>query len=38
MHKKYIENVMTEEVISNDYEISEFFNKVFGNIVPNENF
>ena len=29
---------MIEEVISNDYEISEFFNKVFGNIVPNENF
>ena len=29
---------MIEEVISNDYEILEFFNKVFGNIVPNENF
>ena len=26
---------MIEEVISNDYDISETFNKFFANIVPN---
>ena len=26
---------MTEEVITNDYDISETFNKIFANIVPN---